>query len=181
MESKISEDQALEMIKEIRKIRFNWQKHRFLKVDINSVGPESKELSIEERRKLLWNFIVDNYRGGEVEEVTSPNGKTYLKRCADSPILGTLRFLYSYGEAVINVFLWICPKFCVISVEPRNAGLDYDEIREMIDDSLNKAMAKHSLSVCLSDELSMDDMDAYRAYMRDPIIESIFQRDNSPF
>jgi hypothetical protein len=30
MESKISEDQALEMIKEIRKIRFNWQKHRFL-------------------------------------------------------------------------------------------------------------------------------------------------------
>ena len=51
---------------------------------------------------------------------------------------------------------------------------DYDEIREMIDDSLNEAMAKHSLSVCLSDELSMEDMDAYRAYMRDPITESIF-------
>ena len=177
----INEDPVLEMIKELRKIRFNWQRHRFLKVNINSVGPDSKELCIEERRKLLWNFMVDNYRGGEVEEVTSTNGKTYLKRCADSPFLGTLRFLYSYGEAIINVFLWICPKFCVISVELGNADFDYDEIREMIDDSLNKAMAKHSLSVCLSDELSMEDMDAYRAFMRDPITESIFQGDSSPF
>ena len=182
MESKISEDQALEMIKEIRKIRFNWQKHRFLKVDINSVGPESKELSIEERRKLLWNFIVDNYRGDEVEEVASPNGdKTYSKKCGQSPLLGVIYFVYIYKEVRAAVFLWVCPKFCVISVEPRNAGLDYDEIREMIDDSLNKAMAKHSLSVCLSDELSMEDMDAYRAYMRDPITESIFEGDSSPF
>jgi hypothetical protein len=44
----INENRALEMIKELRKIRFNWQKHRFLKVDINSVGPDSKELSMED-------------------------------------------------------------------------------------------------------------------------------------
>ena len=182
MESKISEDQALEMIKEIRKIRFNWQKHRFLKVDIDSVGPDSKELSIEERRKLLWNFMVDNYRGGEVEEVTSPNGnKTYLKKCGQSPLLGVIYFVYKYKEVHAIVFLWVCPKFCVISVDSNDADLDYDEIREVIDDSLNKAMAKHSLSVCLSDELSMEDMDAYRAYMRDPITESIFEGDSSPF
>ena len=176
MESKIviNEDQVLEMIKELRKIRFNWQEHRFLKVDINGVGLDSKELSIEERRKLLWNFMVDNYHGGEVEEVTSPNGKTYLKRYGDIPVLGTLRFLYSYEGTIIYVFFWICPKFCIINVKPGNADFDYDEIREMIDDSLNKAMAKHSLSVCLSDELSMEDMDAFRAFLSDPITESIF-------
>ena len=50
MESKIviNEDQVLEMIKELRKIRFNWQEHRFLKVDINGVGLDSKELSTTE-------------------------------------------------------------------------------------------------------------------------------------
>ena len=112
MESKISEDQVLEMIKRLRKIRFNWQKHRFLKVDIDSVGPDSKELSIEERRKLLWNFMVDNYRGGEVEEVTSPNGnKTYLKKCGQSPLLGVIYFVYKYKEVHAIVFLWVCPKF----------------------------------------------------------------------
>ena len=44
----INEDQVLEMIKKLRKIRFNWQKHRFLKVDIDSVGPDSKELSMDD-------------------------------------------------------------------------------------------------------------------------------------
>jgi len=176
MESKISEDQALEMIKEIRKIRFNWQKHRFLKVDINSVGPESKELSIEERRKLLWNFIVDNYRGDEVEEVASPNGdKTYLKKYGDTPFLGVVNFFYSCGETNVGVFIYIGPKFSLLHIFSEDKGVNYEEIRELFDDSLNKAMAKHSLSVSLSGEVSEEDFDAFLDFLLRPWMQNHFQ------
>ena len=177
MESKISEDQALEMIKEIRKIRFNWQKHRFLKVDINSVGPESKELSIEERRKLLWNFIVDNYRGDEVEEVASPNGdKTYLKKYLDFPFFGVANYIYSYGETNVHVFFYLGPRLGLLHIYSKDAGVDYEEIRELINDSLNKTMAKHSLSVSLSSELSTEDIDRFLDFIHDPVKQNHFPK-----
>ena len=156
--------QHLERIKEEinTSFRFSWQETGHLRIDLNSVGPDSKELSIEERRHILWNVLKDNYHDNKVE-VMSPNGdKTYLKEYGDKPLNGIVYFIYSDGEAKIIVFFWISPRISLLQVSSSDAGVDYEEMRELLDDSLNKMMAKHSLSVNLSGELSNEDMEGFK-------------------
>ena len=142
--------------------RFSWQRTGHLRIDLNSVGPDSKELSIEERRHILWNVLKDNYHDDKVE-VTSPNGdKTYLKRYGDEPFNGIVYFLYSYGEATISVFFWVGPRLSLSHVHSTDAGVDYEEMRELLDDRLNKLLDKYSLSVSLSGELSNEDMEGFK-------------------
>ena len=94
----------------------SWQDHHYLRIDINSVASDSKELPIEERRRLLWEVLKDNYHDDEVE-VTSPNGdKTYLKKYGDTPFLGVVNFFYSCGETNVGVFIYIGPKFSLLHI-----------------------------------------------------------------
>lgn len=154
--------------------RFSWQRTGHLRIDLNSVGPDSKELSIEERRHILWNVLKDNYHDDKVE-VTSPNGdKTYLKRYGQEPFNGIVYFLYSYGEATISVFFWVGPRLSLSHVHSTDAGVDYEEMRELLDDRLNKLLAKYSLSVSFSEELSEEDMDAFLDFMHGPVLPNIF-------
>lgn len=154
--------------------RFSWQRTGHLRIDLNSVGPDSKELSIEERRHILWNVLKDNYHDDKVE-VTSPNGdKTYLKRYGQEPFNGIVYFLYSYGEATISVFFWVGPRLSLSHIHSTDAGVDYEEMRELVNDSLNKMLAKYSLSVSFSEELSEEDMDAFLDFMHGPVLPNIF-------
>ena len=178
MKSKKAETgiQKWERIKEGMKeyTRLSWQRNGHLRIDLNSVGPDSKELSIEERRHILWNVLKDNYHENKVE-VKSPNGdKTYLKRYGDKPFNGILYFLYSYGEAIISVFFWVGPRISLLHVHSTDTGVDYEEMRELVNDSLNKMLAKYSLSVSLSEEMSEEDIDAYLDFMHGPVLPNIF-------
>ena len=47
-------------------------------------------------------------------------------------------------------------------------------MRELVNDSLNKMMAKYSLSVSLSEEMSEEDIDAYLDFMHGPVLPNIF-------
>jgi hypothetical protein len=156
-------------------VRLSRQDHHYLRIDINSVGSDSKELPIEERRRLLWEVLKDNYHDDEVE-VTSPNGdKTYLKKYGDTPFLGVVNFFYSCGETNVGVFIYIGPKFSLLHIFSEDKGVNYEEIRELLDDSLNKAMAKHSLSVSLSGEVSEEDFDAFLDFLLRPWMQNHFQ------
>ena len=158
----------------IASVRFSWQETGHLRIDLNSVGPDSKELSIEERRHILWNVLKDNYHDDKVE-VTSPNGdKTYLKRYGQEPFNGIVYFLYSYGEAIISVFFWVGPRISLSHIHSTDAGVDYEEMRELVNDSLNKMLAKYSLSVSFSEELSEEDMDAFLDFMHGPVEQNVF-------
>ena len=158
----------------IASVRFSWQETGHLRIDLNSVGPDSKELSIEERRHILWNVLKDNYHADKVE-VTSPNGdKTYLKRYGQEPFNGIVYFLYSYGEAIISVFFWVGPRISLLHVHSTDAGVDYEEMRELVNDSLNKMLAKYSLSVSFSEELSEEDMDGFLDLMHGPVEQNVF-------
>ena len=158
----------------IASVRFSWQETGHLRIDLNSVGPDSKELSIEERRHILWNVLKDNYHDDKVE-VTSPNGdKTYLKRYGQEPFNGIVYFLYSYGEAIISVFFWVGPRISLLHVHSTDTGVDYEEMRELLDDRLNKLLAKYSLSVSFSEELSEEDMDGFLDLMHGPVEQNVF-------
>ena len=158
----------------IASVRFSWQETGHLRIDLNSVGPDSKELSIEERRHILWNVLKDNYHDDKVE-VTSPNGdKTYLKRYGQEPFNGIVYFLYSYGEAIISVFFWVGPRISLLHVHSTDAVVNYEEMRELLDYRLNKLLAKHSLSVSFSEELSEEDMDGFLDLMHGPVEQNVF-------
>ena len=161
----------------IPSFRMSWQETGHLRIEINSVGPDSKELPIEERRQLLWNVLKDNYHEDEVEEVSSPNGdKTYLKKYLDFPFFGVANYIYSYGETNVHVFFYLGPRLGLLHIYSKDAGVDYEEIRELINDSLNKTMAKHSLSVSLSSELSTEDIDRFLDFIHDPVKQNHFPK-----
>lgn len=154
--------------------RFSWQRTGHLRIDLNSVGPDSKELSIEERRHILWNVLKDNYHDDKVE-VTSPNGdKTYLKEYGQEPFIGVTYFIYTDGEDKIIVFFWVGPRISLLHVHSTDAVVNYEEMRELVNDSLNKMLAKYSLSVSFSEELSEEDMDAFLDFMHGPVLPNIF-------
>ena len=158
----------------IASVRFSWQETGHLRIDLNSVGPDSKELSIEERRHILWNVLKDNYHDDKVE-VTSPNGdKTYLKEYGQEPFIGVTYFIYTDGEDKIIVFFWVGPRISLLHVHSTDTGVDYEEMRELVNDSLNKMLAKYSLSVSFSEELSEEDMDGFLDLMHGPVEQNVF-------
>ena len=121
--------------------------------------------------------MKDNYHENEVEEVSSPNGdKTYLKKYLDFPFFGVANYIYSYGETNVHVFFYLGPRLGLLHIYSKDAGVDYEEIRELINDSLNKTMANHSLSVSLSSELSTEDIDRFLDFIHDPVKQNHFPK-----
>ena len=101
--------------------------------------------------------------------------ETYLKKYLDFPFFGVANYIYSYGETNVHVFFYLGPRLGLLHIYSKDAGVDYEEIRELFDDSLNKAMAKHSLSVSLSGEVSEEDFDAFLDFLLRPWMQNHFQ------
>ena len=124
----------------------------FLRIDINSVASDSKELPISERRNLLWNVMKNKSHG--IEVVKSSNGdKEYFILYGETPFGGTVHIVGTNGFALF----WITPKHAILHLSSFGDSVDFEEIRELLEDRLNKAMAKHSLSVSLSVDFSLGD------------------------
>ena len=76
----------------------------------------------------------------------------------------------------VLVFFYLGPRLGLLHIYSKDAGVDYEEMRELINASLNKAMAKHSLSVSLSSELSIEDIDGFLDFIHGPVKQNHFPK-----
>ena len=116
---------------------------------IIGIGTKVPKLSYEEKYLKLWKILKDDFCEKNLLSVTTPNGeKTFIREYQDEPTRGLASVLYSCDNMKFLVNYFITDHSVNIGSDNRNEdNNNVAIIAEALDCSLNKILAKHSLSI----------------------------------
>ena len=112
-------------------------------------GPKAQKLSYEEKNLKLWKILKDDFCEKKLLSVATPNGeKTFIREYQDEPTKGLASVIYSCDNMKFLVNYFITDHSVDIGSDNRNEDHNnVDIIVEALECSLNKALAKYSLSI----------------------------------
>ena len=112
-------------------------------------GPKAQKLSYEEKNLKLGKILKDDFCEKKLLSVATPNGeKTFIREYQDEPTKGLASVIYSCDNEKYLVNYFITDHSVDIGSDNRNEDHNnVDIIVEALECSLNKVLAKHSLSI----------------------------------
>ena len=122
----------------------------FYSAKIFGDGPKAQKLSTEEKNLKLWKILKDDFSEKKLLLVTTPNGeKTFVREYRDEPTKGVAFVTYSCDNEKYLVNYFVTDHSIRIGSKNRNENnyKNVDIIVEALEFSLNKVLAKHSLSI----------------------------------
>ena len=121
----------------------------FYCASIENVGPKAPNLSYEKRNLKLWKVLKDDFSEKNQLSVATPNGeKTFSRKYPCEPTEGVASVIYSCDNMKFLVNYFITDHSVDIGSDNRNEDHNnVDIIVEALECSLNKVLAKHSLSI----------------------------------
>ena len=121
----------------------------FYCASIENVGPKAPNLSYEKRNLKLWKVLKDDFSEKNQLSVATPNGeKTFSRKYPCEPTEGVASVIYSCDNMKFLVNYFITDHSVDIGSDNRNEdNNNVDIIVEALEYSLNKVLAKHSLSI----------------------------------
>ena len=116
---------------------------------IIGIGTKAPKLSYEEKYLKLWKILKDDFCEKNLLSVTTPNGeRTFIREYQDEPAQGLASVIYSSDNEKYLVNYFITDHSVDIGSDNRNEdNNNVDIIVEALEFSLNKVLAKHSLSI----------------------------------
>ena len=116
---------------------------------IFGIGTKAQKLSYEEKNLKLWKVLKDDFSEKKLLSVTTPNGeRTFIREYQDEPAQGLASVIYSSDNEKYLVNYFITDHSVDIGSDNRNEdNSNVDIIVEALECSLNKVLAKHSLSI----------------------------------
>ena len=121
----------------------------FYSASIICAGPKAQNLSYEERNLKLWKVLKDDFSEKNILSVTTPPGeKTFAREYEEEPTGGIASVIYSCDDTKYLVNYFITDHSLDIGIDNRNEdNNNVAIIAEALECSLNKILAKHSLSI----------------------------------
>jgi hypothetical protein len=123
----------------------------FYCASIENVGPKAPNLSYEKRNLKLWKVLKDDFSEKTQLSVATPNGeKTFAREYLCEPVEGFASVIYTCDNMKYLVNYFITDHSLDIGIDNRckdNANVSI--IAEALECSLNKVLAKQSLSIKL--------------------------------
>ena len=121
----------------------------FYSARIFGIGTKAQKLSYEEKNLKLWKVLKDDFSEKKLLSVTTPNGeKTFIREYQHEPAQGLASVIYSSDNEKYLVNFFITDHSVDIGSDNRNEDNNHvDIIVEALEYSLNKVLAKHSLSI----------------------------------
>ena len=121
----------------------------FYSASIIGIGAKAQKLSYEEKNLKLWKILKDDFCEKNLLSVATPNGeKTFIREYQHEPTQGLASVIYSCDNEKYLVNFFITDHSVDIGSDNRNEDNNHvDIIVEALEYSLNKVLAKHSLSI----------------------------------
>jgi hypothetical protein len=120
----------------------------FYSARIICAGPKAQNLSYEERNIKLWKVLKDDFSEKNILSVTTPNGeKTFAREYDEEPTEGIASVIYSCENAKYLVNYFMTDHSLDIGIDNLSDDINVAIIAEALECSLNKTLAKHSLSI----------------------------------
>ena len=116
---------------------------------IFGIGSKAPKLSYEEKNLKLWKVLKDDFCEKKLLSVATPNGeRTFIREYQEEPTQGIASVIYSCDNMKFLVNYFITNHSVDIGSDNRNEdNNNVDIIVEALEYSLNKVLAKHSLSI----------------------------------
>ena len=120
----------------------------FYDASIICAGPKAQNLSYEERNIKLWKVLKDDFSEKNILSVTTSNGeKTFAREYEKEPAEGIASVIYSCENAKYLVKYFMTDHSIDIGIDNLSDDNNVAIIAEALEFSLNKTLAKHSLSI----------------------------------
>ena len=120
----------------------------FYSARIICAGPKAQNLSYEERNLKLWKVLKDDFSEKNKLSVTTPNGeKTFAREYEEEPTGGIASVIYSCENAKYLVNYFMTNHSIDIGIDNQSEDSNVAIIAGALECSLNKILAKHSLSI----------------------------------